>query len=160
MRNKLKKISLLALSFCMLFSFMTMSASAIQVDSGGHSSKTINGVTITGGEYLYQYDEATGQLVLELSSRPVLYDLYTEVNITYTYTEKYLIFFEKTKTATDSDTNGINDYPSTYRVFETAIVGSNTVENPSLQSLTGIGTASYYAGNGIFYIWGGEELSN
>ena len=159
MRNKLKKISLLALSFCMLFSFMTMSASAIQVDSGGHSSKTINGVTITGGEYLYQYGEATGQLVFELSSRPTLDDLYTEVNIIYTYTDSFLIFFDKTKTATESDTNGLEDYPATYRVFETAIVGSNTVEDPALQSLTGRGTATYHDGNGNYYYWGGDDLS-
>ena len=138
---------------------MAFTASAIQVDQGGWNTHVVNGVSISSGEYLYQYEEATGQLVFELSSRPVLYDLYTDIKIVYTHEVKHLIFFTKRAEAIDEEYKGLADWSPSYRVFETKIVGSETAVNPQLTSLTGCGRAVYEAGDGEYYVWGGDELS-
>lgn len=157
-RNIIKKFVLI-LALCLIISSMAFTASAIQVDQGGWNTHVVNGVSISSGEYLYQYEEATGQLVFELSSRPVLYDLYTDVKIEYTHEVKKLIFFTKRESATDEQHTTLADWPTNYRVFETRIVGSETVVNPQLTSLTGCGRAVCEVEEAVYYVWGGDPLS-
>ena len=157
-RNIIKKFVLI-FALCLIISSMAFTASAIQVDQGGWNTHVVNGVSISSGEYLYQYEEATGQLVFELSSRPILYDLCTDIKIEYTHEVKKLLIFTKRETATDEQHTTLTDWPTHYRVFETEIVGSETVVNPELTSLTGYAYAVYDAGDGVYYAWGNDHLS-